>query len=247
LLTRPENKGKHHIYSDHNPFKRPLKDLDHVSDANTGKCYGETYDELITDPTTQALCEFQTAADGTHLGQFSCYELTQMQIALGCLSREAREKDCNWGTLGWIPNIPKNKSQGRRSFVESGHADSTRLRAQLIHDEGLIGVAGSVHPAQDLHVMISFVLKGLVQLQKTGFTWDLMHNGRLYKGVKMIPFVSFLRVDTKEADPFCSKYLNQNKHIKHLCRECHCPTDQSNNHLANDKAKTQNQIVTLVL
>jgi len=122
LLTCPENKGKHYICYHHDPFKGPLKDLDYMSDADTGKCYGETYNELITDPTTQVLCEFQIAADGTHLGQFSCYELMRMQFVLGCLSREAREKDYNWGTLGWIPNIPKDKSQGRRSFVESGHA-----------------------------------------------------------------------------------------------------------------------------
>jgi len=53
LLTRPENKGKHYIYYDHDPFKRPPKDLDYISNTNTGKCYGKTYDELITDPTTQ--------------------------------------------------------------------------------------------------------------------------------------------------------------------------------------------------
>ena len=131
--------------------------------------------------------------------------------------------------------------------MESGHADSTRLRAQLAHDEGLIGVAGSAHPAQDLHVVISFVLKGFVQLQKTGFAWDPMCNRRLHKGVKMTPFVSFLRVDTKEADMFCGKHVNRNKHVAHLCCECHCPTDQSDNHLANHKAKTQSQIATLVL
>jgi len=127
-----------------------------------------------------------------------------VQIALGCLSREAREKDHNWGTLGWIPNIPKDKSQGRRSFVESGHADLTRLRAELTHDEGLIGVAGSAHPAQDPHVMISFVLKGLVQLQKTGFSWDLMYNGRLHKGVKMIPFVHFCAWTPKKRTYFAA-------------------------------------------
>jgi len=247
LLTRPENKSKHYICYNHDPFKQPPKDLDYISDANMGKCYSETYDELIADPTTHVLCEFQIAANGTHLGQFSWYELTRMQIAFGCLSREAREKNYNWGTLGWIANIPKDKAQGKRSFVESGHADSTHLRAQLTHDEGLIGVAGSVHPAQGLHVVISFVLKGFVQLQRTGFTWDLMHNGRLHKDVKMTPFVSFLCVDTKEADLFCGKCLNRNKHVTHLCHECHCPTDQSDNHLANYKAKTQNQIATLVL
>ena len=247
LLTRPENKGKDYIFYDHNPFARPPKSLDYISDANTGKCFGDTHDELIADPLTQVLCSFNFAADGTHLGQFSSFELTRFQIALGFLSREARGKEQNWGTLGWIPNIPKDKSQGRRSFVDSGHADATRFRAQITHDEGLIGVAGApVHKAQDLHAMISYVLKGFKELQKTGFKWDLMYNGKLYKDVTMIPFVSFLRVDTKEADLFCGKYLNRNIHVAHLCRECHCPTDQSDNHLANYKAKTQHEIANLV-
>jgi len=131
--------------------------------------------------------------------------------------------------------------------VNSGHADSTRFCAQLSHDEGLIGVYSNIHPSQDLHAMISHVLKGLVQLQKTGFKWDLMYKGKLYKDVTMIPYVAFLRVDTKEADLFCGKYTNRNKHVKQLCRECYCPTDKTNNHLANYKAKTQQQIATLVL
>ena len=247
LLTRPENKGKDYLIYDHDPFKPPPKDLDYIADANTGRCHSETYDALITDPSTQVLLQLQGACDGTHLGQFSSFELTRMQIALGLLTRQAREKDYNWGTLGWIPNIPKDKSQGRRAFVDSGHADSTRFRAQLSHDEGLIGVDGDIHPSQDLHAMISHVLKGLVQLQKTGFKWDLMYKGKLYKDVTMIPYVAFLRVDTKEADLFCGKYTNRNKHVKQLCRECYCPTDKTDNHLANYKAKTQHQIATLVL
>ena len=101
------------------------------------------------------------ASDGTSLGQFSSFELTRFQIALGILTRKAREKEYNWGTLGWIPNIPSDKSHGRRAFVDSGHADSTRYGAQLDHDEGLIGVTGDIHQAQDLHHMLSFVLKGL--------------------------------------------------------------------------------------
>jgi len=92
-----------------------------------------------------------------------------MQIALGLLTRQAREKDCNWGTLCWIPNIPKDKSQGRRAFVDPSHADSTCFRAQLSHDEGLIGVDGNVHLSHDLHAMLHHVLKGLVELQKTSF------------------------------------------------------------------------------
>ena len=247
LLTRPENKGKDYLIVDDNPFKRPSKDLDYIADANTGKCHSDTWDALITDPETQMLCPLMGAADGTHLGQFSCFELTRMQIALGILTRQAREKEHNWGTLGWIPNIPKDKSQGRRAFVDSGHADSTRFRAQLSHDEGLIGVQGNVHPSQDLHAMISFVLKGLVELQKTGFKWDLMYKGKLYKDITLIPYVCYFRVDTKEADLFCGKYTNRNAYVKQLCRECYCPTNESDNHLANFRAKMQHQIATLVL
>jgi len=163
------------------------------------------------------------------------------------LTRQAREKDYNWGTLGWILNIPKDKSQGRRSFVDSGHTDSTRFCAQLSHDEGLIGIEGNIHPSQDPHTMISHVLKGLVQLQKTGIKWELMHRIKLYKDITMIPYVSYLRVGIKEADLFCGKHTNRNKHVKQLCRECYCPTDKTDNHLANCKAKTQHQIATLVL
>jgi len=246
LLTRPENKAKDYLFYGEDPFKRPPKDLDYISDSNTGRCYSDTYDALIKDPEKEVLLELQMAADGTHLGQFSSFELTRFQVALGMLTREAREKDYNWGTLGWIPNIPKDKSHGRRSFVDSLHADSTRFRAQLDHDEGLIGVNGNIHPSQDLHAMISYVLKGIVQLQKTGFIWDLYYNGRLHKGVKFIPFVSFLRVDTKEADLFCGKYTNRNAGVKQLCRECYCPTLESDNHLASHRPKLQHRIAALV-
>ena len=181
LLTRPENKAKDYLFYDQDPFKRPPKDLEYIADCNTGRCYSETYDALIEDPEREILLPLLVASDGTALGQFSCFELTRFQIALGILTREAREKEYNWGTLGWIPNIPSDKSHGRRAFVDSGHADSSRYGAQLDHNEGLIGAKDDMHKAQDLHHMLSFVLKGLKELQKTGFKWDLYYNGKLYK------------------------------------------------------------------
>jgi len=51
---------------------------------------------------------------------------------------------------------------------------------------------------------------------------------------------------TKEADLFWGECLNRNKNVAHLCRECHCPTDKSDNHSANCKAKAQHQIASLV-
>ena len=106
------------------------------------------------------------------------------------------------GTLGWIPNIPKDKSQGRRSFVDSRHADSACFCAQLSHDKGPIGIEGNMHPSQDLCAVICHVPKGLVQLQKTGFEWDSMHNGKLCKDVTMIPHVFFFEGRHQGMRPF---------------------------------------------
>jgi len=176
----------------------PSSDLQKTSTALPirtlrGRCHSKTCGATIADPETQVLLQLKGECDGTHAGQFSSFELTRLQIALDLLTRQAREKDCNWGMLGWIPNIQKDKSQGRRSFVDSGQADSTRFCAQLSHDEGSIGVNGNTHPSQDLHAVISHVPKGLVELQKTGFKWDLMHKGKLHKDVTMIPRLSGLR------------------------------------------------------
>ena len=247
LLTRPENGTKDYIIFDHNPFQEPPEESNVLADLTTGKCHRETWKALIKDPRVEVLCPLIGSCDGTHIGQFSSFEMNRLKIALGILSREAREKEYNWGDLGWIPNIPADKSQGRRAFVNSGHADSTRFQAQLTHDEGLIGVVGDIHPSQDLHFMVSHCLKGIKQLQETGFYWDLRYNGKLYKNIKFVPYVAFFRVDTKEADLFCGKYTNRNKHAAQLCRECYCPTDESDNHLANFRAKTQKQIANLVL
>ena len=247
MLTRPENKTEDYLVWDYDPFKRPPKDLDYIGDLNTGKCFSDTHDALINDPLTEVAFPMVAYFDGASIGHFSRAELLRFQIALGLFTREARRNDYNWGTLGWIPNIPKDKSQGRRAFVDSNHADSNRLHAQLMNDEGLIGVRGQIHPSQDLHAMISFVLKGLIQLQKTGFKWDLFYNGKLYKDITFKPFVAFMRVDTAEADLCCGKYSSRNRHVSQLCRECECPTTKADDHTANYRAKTQARIANLVL
>jgi len=90
------------------------------------------------------------------------------------------------------------------------------LVTSILLNEGLIGVDGNTHLSQDLHAVLHHVLKGLMELQKTSFKWDLIHKGKLCKDIAMTPHVSYLRVNTKEADLFCVKHTNQNKHAKQL-------------------------------
>jgi hypothetical protein len=246
LLTRPELKGDHYLFFDKDPFARPPDDLDYIADLNTGKCYSATYDQLIKDPNTEILLPFIAYMDGSAMCNWTQVELTRFQIALGIVSREERKHEHNWGTLGWIPNIPKDKSQGRRAFVDSGHAESMRHAAKLDHDEGLMGNIGRIHRSQDLHTMISFVLQGFTRLTKTGFKWDLFYNGRLYKNITFRPFVAFIRCDTKEANLICGKYCSSTRHVRHICRECDCPTASSDDHTANFRAKTKERIAKLV-
>jgi hypothetical protein len=104
---------------------------------------------------------------------------------------------------------------------------------------------GAVH-AQDFHTMLSTILESFVELQRTGFIWDLVYKGKLYKGIEFVPFVPFVKCDTEEADLLCGKYLVRNKNVKHICRYCHCPTEDADNPLAKYPLKTQPQIQKLV-
>ena len=100
--------------------------------------------------------------------------------------------------------------------------------------------------AQDFHTMLSVILESFVDLQRTGFIWDLVYEGVLYKNVEFVIFVPFVKCDTEEADLLCGKYLCRNKHVKHICRYCHCPTSNADDPRAKYRMKTQAEIQNLV-
>jgi hypothetical protein len=61
------------------------------------------------------------------------------------------------------------------------------------------------------------VLKSYVDLQNTGFIWDLAYKGIWYRDVEFVLFTPFIKVDGEEADKLCGKYLSRTSNVAQLC------------------------------
>lgn len=244
LLTDPRIKSSDYMFFDDNPLSPPIEGMNYVADLNTGKAYIETYKKLITKPN-QVLLPVIIYIDGAVTGQFSDLPITAVKISLGIFTRKARDKPHFWGTLGYIPPVSKDKSRGLRLFIESGHVDATRAVHEAGENEGVLDGNEAVK-AQDFHAMLDKILASFVELQKTGFIWDLFYNNQLYKGIEFIPFVPFIKCDTEEADVLCGKYKSRGRNVANLCRYCKCPTDESDNPTAQYELKRYDQIQRLV-
>ena len=244
LLTDPRIKDSDYLFFEDDPFAPP-PDLNYVGDLNTGKAYLETYNKLITKPGKQVLLPTPLYVDGAVTGQFSDLPIAAVKIALGIFSRKARDNPHFWGTLGCMPPISKDKSRGLRLFIDSGHLDATRAVHEAEVNEGLLD-GKEAHKAQDFHSMLAKVLESYINLQSTGFIWDLFYKGKLYKDIEFIPFVPFIKCDTDEADVLCGKYKSRGKNVANLCRYCTCPTDESDDPSANYPAKRSDKIQRLV-
>ena len=72
-------------------------------------------------------------------------------------------------------------------MVESGHMDGVVAYPEVDQTEGL-KEDKEVAKAQDLHVMIAEIIRKYVQLQQTGFTWDLVYNGVCYRDIEFVLF-----------------------------------------------------------
>ena len=66
--------------------------------------------------------------------------------------------------------------------------------------------------------MLCVILESFVELQRTGFVWDLVvYKEKLYREVEMVIFVPFVKCDTEEADLLCGKCTVRTANVKHVC------------------------------
>jgi hypothetical protein len=122
--------------------------------------------------------------------------------------------------------------------------DGVMAHQDALEDEGLEDNA-DISKAQDFHSMLEVILS-YIDLQNKGSFWDLPYKGRLYNNIEFVLFTPFVKVDGKEADNLCRKYLSRISNVAQLCRYCECPTDKSDDPLANYRLKTKHQINALI-
>jgi hypothetical protein len=179
--------------------------------------------------------------DGAAMAQsFLDLPITAVKFMFGIFNRRARSRQPEmWRTLGYIPAIQlwKEKSRGKRQFMESGHVDSADPTSQLIGMEGNLNVSSGV-PAQDFHTILSKILEEFIAIQEEGFDeWDLMYHGKEYQGVEFIPYIHFIKSDVEEANRLARKYMSQGINVSQICRYCCCPTIVSDNPRADHEKK----------
>ena len=245
LLTDPRITDEDYLFFGNDPCSPPPSHLNYVGDLNTGKAYLKTYKRLITNPSKQILLPVVFYIDGANTGQFADLPVTAVKFSLGIFTRKARDKDHCWSILGYLPAVSKHKSKARRIMKESGHVDGTLSQNTLKDGEGLDD-NDAINKAQDLHTMLSVVLRSYIDLQKTGFIWDFCYNNQVYKDMEFVLFTPFLKVDGEEADKLCGKYGVRTGNVAQLCRYCECPTDKSDRPLANYPLKTTKKIQRLI-
>ena len=255
LLTDPRVEDKHLLYWNKDPFAPPPEKVTYLRDLNTGEAVLESYKKYVTKPN-QCLLGVKFYIDGAVTGQFSDLPVTALKMALGIHSQECRFEAWAWRTLAWIPQVRKQKARGKKLFQESRHLDAEDV--ELMDQEGEyaesdeedqdseVEAMDDAVKAQDFHTMLSFALKSFVALQETGFIWDVSAYGKVFQGVEFVPFVVNVNCDSEEGDLLCGKYTVRTKNVKHICRYCHCPTDDADNPNARYPMKTQKGIQKLV-
>jgi hypothetical protein len=177
LLTDPRIVDEDYLFFGNDPLASPPSQLNYVEDLNTGRAYTETYAKLISKPGKQVLLPVIFYIDAANTGHFADLPVTAVKFSLGIFSRKAREKDHMWRILGYIPAISKHKSRGRRIMLDSMHVDGVMAYQDALEDEGLADDT-AVSKAQDFHKMLEIVLDSYVDLQNTGFMWDLQYRNK---------------------------------------------------------------------
>lgn len=254
LLTDPRFQDTDYLFFDDNPLAPPPENLDYLADLNTGEAYLRTYEQMITHDR-QVLLPIIMYIDGANTGQFTDLPVTAVKIALGIHKRETRDRQYAWRELGFIPVVRKDPARGKRIFQETGHLESQdvivldgegdAMEEDDADREDEDTEDGAVK-AQDFHTMLTAILESFVELQHTGFVWDLVYKGRVYRNIEFVLFVPFVKCDTEEADLLCGKYLVRNRNISHICRYCHCPTEKADDPRSKFPLKKQDEIQKLI-
>ena len=270
ILTDPRFGDEDFLHFGNDPLAGPPDDLDHIADINTGRCYIETHKKLITKPGRQMLVPIVWYLDGAATGQFNALNVEALKFTIGILNRRARDKECAWRTLGYVPNITKHDTIGEEILREAQHvatklvdpgsgseesddedeqpADSddeiAHQDAQFLDCDAHFGQ--KTHRSQDLHRALAEIMKSHCRTEHRGMVWDYKHRGKLYKNVELVFFSAFVKCDTEEADKLCGSYTARTSNVSQLCRHCCCPTAESSNPDARCPAKTVKMISNLV-
>ena len=237
LLTDPRLTDDDFWFFDDDPRAPPPENRPFFADLQTGRAYREAARQYKKHPN-QIPLPIVMYLDGADTGQMKSMPINALKMTLGIFTRTYREYNHAWRVLGHVANVSKAKSKAKRTMRQSGHIAAAGH--ELAQGEGsnpqAMPQGDPSGPSRDLHAMLDILLEGYRDIQKRGFKWDLRYRGNTYKDLEFIPFVLFIKCDTKEANSLCGQYSSAKS--DYLCRYCFCPSAIADDPSAREPFRT---------
>jgi hypothetical protein len=247
LLTDPRLQDSDYLFFDDDPRAPPPATRTKVRDFNTGDAFRDTYRKLIDPTKGEQLLGLPLYIDGAAISNFHDLEIIQVKVAIGFMNRVTRMMEWAWGNLGSIEKVHEQGGRGRKILKESNHMEVQDASDSDDHSSDADSIEGiGEENVEDMHAMIGVILESLEPIQRRGFLWDLAYRGVIYRNIHFKIFVPFVKCDNTEADKLCGKYQIRCGNVKHVCRSCHIPMQEANDHLHKVKHKTVPEIQKLV-
>ena len=247
LLTDPRLTDEDFCFYHDNPLAPPPEIMTTVGQLHTGEAYRNAYTKYVRDPDRQMGIGIQWYIDGAVTGQFDNLSVTALKMSLSCFTLDYRKKDHAWAILGFVVNYSAGKTKGKHMYAASQHDQAEE--DVLNYDQYRINLGGGnkkINKAQDFHAQLDTILKSYLPLEANGMLWDLHYRGKLYRNVELVFWTVMVRADTDEAEKHCGKYRSRSGFVKHLCRYCHCPNEETDDHMADYEAKTMTEIREMI-
>jgi hypothetical protein len=166
------NEMEEAFYSQFSPEEK-----DQFNEVMGADWYRRTYEQLITDPTSEILIPLILYADRTGTDAYQRYSLEPWMFTLALLRRHIRERSTSWRHLGFIPEVDA-KSTGTKLSAES--------KAQLYHD------------------CLGKILEEIIYYQRNPPIQEVRF-GSVTRSLKLKLSVAFIIGDQKSNDLLCGR------------------------------------------
>ena len=251
LLSDPRIRDEDYLFHNDDPFQPPPPFCSTVGDVNTGIAYRETYKKIVKNPGLDVPLGIIFYMDGAITGQYDHLPIEAVKFTLCIFNRKTRDKAWAWRNIGYITSFLKQDTKAKEMLEQDDHIDSQHYipidskepsdvqnEKKAVDSDDSDDDLDEENPnvdktlpniascsGQDLHVMLDKILESYREIEN-GFTWNLRYKGQTLP-VKFLPFVMFIKGDSKEHDKHCGHYSSKTAGVHQICRVCHCPTDMT--------------------
>ena len=166
-------------------------------------------------------------------------------MSIGLLNWCTRDREHGWRNLGFITNYTKEDTHGRKIFIDTGHVSALERYCNESEDDqdeneqDIDDERDAVDKAADYHAILSVLLRSLKDLISDGMVVDINYKGKIFKDCELVFFVPFVKCDGDEGDKLSLSYRSRGAYVQQLCRYCQCPTQDTDNPLADYPYKTE--------